>query len=306
MFLAVTGMLMSMAYTEEQRRKIGNVVESTRLSRGLGKEQASRAAKINSITWKRVEDGLDVRDASLSKILASLGLPSAREVLEFGLRPGTERSPLPRLPRGAPNTPVYSQILKALGANPGAPNTFMQMSSTERAVLSRVRSKIFQIGNDDAGITDEEAEILTRFIEDGELRTLHARIDWLPRAEQLEISALANDLESRLVRRWVADGYSNESPHLPDYAQPNPLPREGAFPDPQDFPVQVPMFTTEESPDAVPVDPRPSASGASDAPEDQELDRSSDDAEVGPSAAEVDAAAGVSELKNDSGVDNAK
>lgn len=74
MFLGVTGMLMPMPYTKEQRQKLADTVRRTRLAKQLDKEPAARAAKVNSITWKRVEDAEGVRDASLSKILASLGL----------------------------------------------------------------------------------------------------------------------------------------------------------------------------------------------------------------------------------------
>lgn len=41
---------------------------------GRSKEQAASDAGLNSITWKRVEDGRSVQDASLGKVLASLGL----------------------------------------------------------------------------------------------------------------------------------------------------------------------------------------------------------------------------------------
>lgn len=81
MFLGVTGMLQAMAYTEEERRRIAETVKSARIARNLDKEPAARSAKINSITWKRVEDAESVRDASLGKILSSLGLPSADELL---------------------------------------------------------------------------------------------------------------------------------------------------------------------------------------------------------------------------------
>jgi len=44
-------------------------------------DNQSYLAAVSSITWKRVEDSGSVRDASLSKILASLGLPTATEIL---------------------------------------------------------------------------------------------------------------------------------------------------------------------------------------------------------------------------------
>jgi transcriptional regulator with XRE-family HTH domain len=60
--------------TEEERRALGNRVEEARKARGWGKEKASRAAGVSSITWKRVEDGKEVRDTSLAAILRAVGL----------------------------------------------------------------------------------------------------------------------------------------------------------------------------------------------------------------------------------------
>lgn len=112
---------------------------------------------------------------------------------------------------------------------------------------------------DDAGFTDAEARVLKRFIEDDELRTLHVRIDWLPRPEQLEVSDLVNKLSLDVENRWVADGYTNESEELPDYAQPNPLPVEGISPSDMGFSVQVPMFTRKEDEDDMEATSQPSA-----------------------------------------------
>ncbi len=122
------------------------------------------------------------------------------------------------------------------------------MTSEERLLLANVRNKIMHSG-DDPGFTDEESRVLRRFIEDDELRTLHVRIDWLPRPEQLEISNLVNKLSLDLENRWVADGYVNESEELPDYAQPNPLPVEGISPSDMGFSVQVPVFARKEEKD---------------------------------------------------------
>lgn len=203
--------------------------------------------------------------------------PSKRRDLERALRwiPGSidnilaggapiplERKPiemprLPRLPRGAPNAAISSQADKALGKHPAAPNEFLPMSSEERLLLARVRNKIMHSG-DDAGFTDAEARVLKRFIEDDELRTLHVRIDWLPRPEQLEVSDLVNKLSLDVENRWVADGYTNESEELPDYAQPNPLPVEGISPSDMGFSVQVPMFTRKEDEDDLEAASQPS------------------------------------------------
>lgn len=60
-------------YTDEQRSLIASEVERARLDRGWGKEEAGRHAKISSITWKRVEDGLKVQTTKLRAIEVALG-----------------------------------------------------------------------------------------------------------------------------------------------------------------------------------------------------------------------------------------
>lgn len=98
MFLGVTGKLTRMAYTEDQRRVIAEAVRNKRITRGLDKEPAARAVDISSITWKRVEDGKGVRDASLAKVLSFLGLPNAEDLVSG--RSATEgRAPEPTHPR---------------------------------------------------------------------------------------------------------------------------------------------------------------------------------------------------------------
>lgn len=76
-----------MSYTDEQRRLIGEEVTRIRVLKGLGKEGASEAAGVSSITWKRVEDGEPVRDASLGRVLVSLEL-EVQQILH-----GRQRSP---------------------------------------------------------------------------------------------------------------------------------------------------------------------------------------------------------------------
>jgi hypothetical protein len=93
-------MLGGMDYTEKERRGIAEAVRRARVAQGLDKEPAARAAKVNSITWKRVEDAEAVRDASLGKILASLGLPNAEALV---------RDPWPAQPARAPDEPDYLQ-----------------------------------------------------------------------------------------------------------------------------------------------------------------------------------------------------
>lgn len=95
MFLGVTGMLTYMSYTNEERQVMAHRVRRGRVDRGLDKEPAARAAKVSSITWKRVEDAESVRDASLGKILKSLDLPDVDDILSGDQRPfgGTKPSP---------------------------------------------------------------------------------------------------------------------------------------------------------------------------------------------------------------------
>lgn len=59
-------------YTSADLTRIGRAVERERLDRNWGKEAAARIAGINSITWKRVEDGLSVRGTSLRAVEKAL------------------------------------------------------------------------------------------------------------------------------------------------------------------------------------------------------------------------------------------
>ncbi len=59
-------------YTSADLTRIGRAVERERLDRNWGKEAAARVAGINSITWKRVEDGLAVRGTSLRAVEKAL------------------------------------------------------------------------------------------------------------------------------------------------------------------------------------------------------------------------------------------
>jgi hypothetical protein len=123
-----------------------------------------------------------------------------------------------------PETPSVGDINAGPGLRPGSLSASLVLSTRERQILARVRNKLV----DQSALTPEETSLLTKFVEDEELRTLHVRIDWLPRAEQLEVSALVNDLHMRIENRRIVDG-----PGLvvPDYAVPNPLPRDGIAPD---------------------------------------------------------------------------
>ncbi|NYG07029.1 hypothetical protein BJ986_001516 [Phycicoccus badiiscoriae] len=67
------------AMNPEQLERLGKRVERARLARGWSKEQASREARISSITWKRVEDGLGVQDVKRARVLEVLGLDDRGE-----------------------------------------------------------------------------------------------------------------------------------------------------------------------------------------------------------------------------------
>ncbi len=57
----------------EARTRLGRLVVEHRGR--LSKEEASRRAKLNSITWTRVEEGLPVRPVSYAKVEQALGWP---------------------------------------------------------------------------------------------------------------------------------------------------------------------------------------------------------------------------------------
>ncbi|SKS11436.1 Uncharacterised protein [Mycobacteroides abscessus subsp. bolletii] len=79
MFLDVTVMLLGMTtYTPNELERLGHEVATERIERRWGKEGAARRAAISSITWKRVEDGLPVRETSYRSIEAAFGWPPGR------------------------------------------------------------------------------------------------------------------------------------------------------------------------------------------------------------------------------------
>lgn len=63
----------------EHLQELGRRVTRARLARGWSKEQAAREARISSITWKRVEDGLGVQDVKRARVLEILGLDDRGE-----------------------------------------------------------------------------------------------------------------------------------------------------------------------------------------------------------------------------------
>ncbi len=64
--------------------RIGRQVRRARLRRRWGKEEAGRRAGISSITWKRVEDGLPVKEMKLAAVMAALGLAEPDETTDLG------------------------------------------------------------------------------------------------------------------------------------------------------------------------------------------------------------------------------
>lgn len=272
--------------SESDAQRLGRLVRARRKSLRLTQADVQNAGGPSTATLRLIEGGkhTDFRDGTGSALEEALQwkLGSIDNILAGGAPIPLERKPvekprLPRLPRGAPNAAISSQAAKALGKHPAAPNEFLPMSSEERLLLAGVRNKIMHSG-DDAGFTDEEARLLKRFIEDDELRTLHVRIDWLPRPEQLEVSDLVNKLSLDVENRWVADGYTNESEELPGYAQPNPLPVEGISPSDMGFSVQVPVFTRKEVQDDLEAAAQPAT--PSEGHENEEVVFHADDVEV--------------------------
>jgi DNA-binding XRE family transcriptional regulator len=66
---------------EDDRKRLGLEVASARTQKGWSKEKAAREAGVSSITWKRVEDGDVVQDASLAVILGAVGFNMHGDVL---------------------------------------------------------------------------------------------------------------------------------------------------------------------------------------------------------------------------------
>ena len=173
----------------------------------------------SSTTMSRIERGVAPPSAkTLRKLDAGLDWESgsAKRALDGG-------DPTPLLGGVKLPAPSIGDSNPGPGLRPGSLNASLVMSTRERQMLARVRNKLV----DKTALTAEEHLLLTKFVEEEELRTLHVRIDWLPRAEQLEVSALVNDLHMRIETRRIADGPGLQ----PDYALPNPLPREGITPD---------------------------------------------------------------------------
>lgn len=90
MFLGVTGSLEDMNETDASqqawRDRVAAAVASERVKLGLSKEAAAKEAGISSITWKRVEDGLPVRDTKMRAIELALNWsPGDADMIGDGL-----------------------------------------------------------------------------------------------------------------------------------------------------------------------------------------------------------------------------
>jgi hypothetical protein len=247
---------------EDAAARLGRLVRARRKALKLTQADIQASGGPSTATLRLIENGkhTDFRTSTSQPLeRALLWQPGSIASILRGGEPGVipegdgvppwlqeQMTRMPVLPRNAPNAPVLSEIMKALGENPGAPRVSLPLSSADRKTLTNLRNKLFHsFGTAGSQLTEDETAVLTRFIEDDELRTLHVRIDWLPRAEQLEVSSFVNELQLRLEQRWVADGYSNESEQLPEYAKPNPLPVEGVAPNPADFPSEVPRYVAQ-------------------------------------------------------------
>ena len=95
----------------EQLERLGRRVARARLARGWSKEQAAREARISSITWKRVEDGLGVQDVKRARVLEVLGLDDRGE--RVGGPPqdgGFVTAPGPRVRSGVSDEEVLALI----------------------------------------------------------------------------------------------------------------------------------------------------------------------------------------------------
>lgn len=73
MFLGVSGSVLGMNMTDEQRASFAQVLKTARRSRFKGSKKAAYTeAGVNSTTWDRLEQGLTVKDLTLSKVVGNL------------------------------------------------------------------------------------------------------------------------------------------------------------------------------------------------------------------------------------------
>jgi transcriptional regulator with XRE-family HTH domain len=95
----------------EQLQRLGHRVLRARLAQGWSKEQAAREARISSITWKRVEDGLGVQDVKRARVLEVLGLDDRGEPVGGSSQDeGYVTAPGPRARSGVSDEEVLALI----------------------------------------------------------------------------------------------------------------------------------------------------------------------------------------------------
>lgn len=192
------------------------------------REITSRRTETMSSSKRRdLERAIQWQEGSIDHVLAGGDpLPAPQTIQLIGIPPAGTKPPV--MPRNAPTAPVLGQLEKVIGRLPAAP---APMPAGERALLISARNKLVHNRSD---LTEEETAVLTKFIENEELNQLHVRIDWLPRAEQLEVSALVNELHVRYMEMEQEAGVTCETEawDLPERLRANPLPYQGERPDP--------------------------------------------------------------------------
>lgn len=273
--------------SETPAQRLGRLVRARRKALKMTQADVQKADGPSTATLRLIEGGkhTDFRDGTGAALEAAIyWLPGSLDAVLDGGDPTPlprSQADLPQLPRGVPFGPALDSIEQALGTHSRIPDQHLPMPPAERQLLLNVRSKLFRLNREPDILTEEEARLLKQFLEEDELRTLHTRIDWLPRAEQLQVSALATELAWDVTKRWAADAHHPDSEvrgdNVPEYARPNPLPVLGYGPDRDLFPVQVPIFTPKEKDDVVETETEQDASTEVEAEEVSTVGGETDD-----------------------------
>ena len=265
MFLVVSCTITGME--ANNRKRLGVAVVARRIELGMRTTKAlSEKTDLTPRMLGDLENGRRDNFSSGTKAQIERALQWAPGSIDSTLA-GGDPTPIPsevapsKSFEGARPHPL-SDSYTGPGLRPGSLNASLVMSTRERQTLAEVRNKLAS----NNALTTEESLLLNKFVENEELRTLHVRIDWLPRAEQLEVSELVNDLHMRIEERI------SESPGMvPAYVEPNPLPREGITPDDLDE-------EEKEYDDALPGDQTPQSNAQKKVVEVQEV-KSADDSQ---------------------------
>lgn len=209
----------------ENRKRLGQAVVARRIELGMRTTKAlSEEASLTPRMLGDLENGRRDNFSGGTKAQIERALQWKPGSIDATLAGGDPTPILGGIVLPEPEGHSLSDSYAGQGMRPGSLAASVVMSTRERQMLAKVRTKLV----DGSALSTDEHLLLTRFVEEEELRTLHARIDWLPRAEQLEVSALVNDLHMGIENRRIADGPGRL---VPDYALPNPLPRDGITPD---------------------------------------------------------------------------